>query len=116
MIDKNKIDEMMNFAKKNNINKDKVNDMLNNLSEDDKKKVNDVLNDKEKLNKILSNKSLSELLKKFGNNNEWYYLANNRYFKQPRKYEKIQRNGFKLFKFEWESWKKPTDWQRKFQL
>lgn len=70
MIDKNKIDEMMNYAKKNNINKDKVNDMLNNLSEDDKKKVNDVLNDKEKLNKILSNKSLSELLKKFGNNNE----------------------------------------------
>ena len=43
--------------------------MMNNLSDDDKKKVSDVLNDKDKLNKILSNKSISELLKKFGKNN-----------------------------------------------
>ena len=69
MIDQNKIDEMMKIAKKNDFNQEKVNQMLNNLSDDDKKKVSDVLNDKDKLNKILSNKSISELLKKFGKNN-----------------------------------------------
>ncbi len=69
MIDQNKIDEMMKIAKKNDFNQEKVNQMMNNLSDDDKKKVNDVLNDKDKLNKILSNKSISELLKKFGKNN-----------------------------------------------
>ncbi|MBQ7129004.1 MAG: hypothetical protein IJO19_03340 [Clostridia bacterium] len=69
MIDQNKIDEMMKIAKKNDFNQEKVNQMMNNLSDDDKKKVSDVLNDKDKLNKILSNKSISELLKKFGKNN-----------------------------------------------
>lgn len=74
MIDQNKIDEMMKIAKKNDFNQEKVNQMMNNLSDDDKKKVSDVLNDKDKLNKILSNKSISELLKKFGKNNGWYYF------------------------------------------
>ncbi len=70
MIDKNKIDEMMKIAEKNNFNQEKVSKIMNGLSDSDKKKVNDIMNDKEKINKILSNKSLSQLLKKFGNNNE----------------------------------------------
>lgn len=66
MIDKNKIDEMMKIADKNGVDEQTVNGIMKNLSDDNKKKVNDILNDKEKLNKILSDKSVQELIKKFG--------------------------------------------------
>ena len=52
MIDKNSLDEMMK-----------------NLSDENKKKVNDILNDKEKLNKILNDKSVQALIKKLGGKN-----------------------------------------------
>ena len=66
MIDKNKLDEMMKIADKNGVYEQTVNGIMKNLSDDNKKKVNDILNDKEKLNKILSDKSVQELIKKFG--------------------------------------------------
>lgn len=66
MIDKNKLDEMMKIADKNGVDEQTVNGIMKNLSDDNKKKVNDILNDKEKLNKILSDKSVQELIKKFG--------------------------------------------------
>ncbi len=64
MIDKNKLDEMMKIA-----DKDTVNNIFNNLSDENKRQVNDILNDKEKLNKILADKSIQDLIKKFGNKN-----------------------------------------------
>ena len=42
---------------------------MKNLSEENKKKVNNILNDKDKLNQILNDKSVQELLKKFGTKN-----------------------------------------------
>ncbi|MEE1003559.1 MAG: hypothetical protein U0L17_07465 [Acutalibacteraceae bacterium] len=69
MIDKNKLDEMMKIADKNGVDEQTVNGIMKNLSDDNKKKVNDILNDKEKLNKILSDKSVQELIKKFGGKN-----------------------------------------------
>ncbi len=64
MIDKNNFEEMMKIA-----DKDTVNNIFNNLSDENKQKVNSILNDKEKLNKILSNKSVQDLIKKFGEKN-----------------------------------------------
>ena len=64
MIDKNKLDEMMKIA-----DKDTVNNIFNNLSAENKRQVSDILNDKEKLNKILADKSVQDLIKKFGNKN-----------------------------------------------
>ena len=69
MIDKNKLDEMMKIADKNGVDEQTVNGIMKNLIDDNKKKVNDILNDKEKLNKILSDKSVQELIKKFGGKN-----------------------------------------------
>ncbi|MGN0174270.1 MAG: hypothetical protein ACI39F_07495 [Acutalibacteraceae bacterium] len=69
MIDKNKLDEMMKIAEKNNLDESKVNDIMKNLSEKDKQKVNDVLNDKEKLNKILADSNVQALIKKFSKGN-----------------------------------------------
>ena len=69
MINKNKLDEMMKIADKNGVDEQTVNGIMKNLSDDNKKKVNDILNDKEKLNKILSDKSVQELIKKFGGKN-----------------------------------------------
>lgn len=69
MIDKNKLDEMMKIADKNGVDEQTVNGIMKNLSDDNKKKVNEILNDKEKLNKILSDKSVQELIKKFGGKN-----------------------------------------------
>lgn len=69
MIDKNKLDEMMKIADKNGVDKQTVDGIMKNLSEDNKKKVNEILGDKEKLNKILADKSVQELIKKFGNKN-----------------------------------------------
>ena len=78
MIDKNKLDEMMKIAEKNNLDQAKVNDIMKNLNDKDKEKVNDILNDKEKLNKILSDKNVQALLKKFSKGNGWYCFKNNR--------------------------------------
>ncbi len=69
MIDKNKLDEMMKIADKNGVDKQTVDGIMKNLSEDNKKKINEILGDKEKLNKILADKSVQELIKKFGNKN-----------------------------------------------
>lgn len=69
MIDKNKLDEMMKIAEKNNLDESKVNDIMKNLSEKDKQKVNDILNDKEKLNKILADSNVQALIKKFSKGN-----------------------------------------------
>ena len=77
MFEKNNFDEMMKIA-----DKDTVNNIFNNLSDENKKKVNSILNDKEKLNKILSDKSVQELIKKFGKKNGWYCKQNNRNFKR----------------------------------
>ena len=67
MIDKNKLDEMMKIA-----DKDTVNNIFNSLSDENKRQVNDILNDKEKLNKILADKSVQDLIRKFGKKNGWY--------------------------------------------
>lgn len=64
MIDKNKLDEMMKIA-----DKDTVNNIFNSLSDENKRQVNDILNDKEKLNKILADKSVQDLIRKFGKKN-----------------------------------------------
>lgn len=69
MIDQNKLDEMMKIAGKNDVDEQTVNNIMKNLSDENKKKVNDILNDKEKLNKILSDSSVQALIKKFGNKN-----------------------------------------------
>ena len=69
MIDKNKLDEMMKIADKNGVDKQTVDGIMKNLSEENKKKVNNILNDKDKLNQILNDKSVQELLKKFGTKN-----------------------------------------------
>lgn len=69
MIDKNKLDEMMKIADKNGVDEQTVNGIMKNLSDENKKKVNDILNDKEKLNKILSDNSVQELIKKFSKKN-----------------------------------------------
>ena len=74
MYDKNKLDEMMKIADKNGVDKATVNNMMNKLSDEDKKKVNDILNDKEKLNKILSNSAIADFIKKFGGSNGWYRI------------------------------------------
>ena len=67
MIDKNKLDEMMKIA-----DKETVNSIFNKLSDENKQQVNDILNDKEKLNKILADKSVQDLIAKFGKKNGWY--------------------------------------------
>lgn len=64
MIDKNKLDEMMKIA-----DKETVNSIFNKLSDENKQQVNDILNDKEKLNKILADKSVQDLIAKFGKKN-----------------------------------------------
>lgn len=69
MIDKNSLDEMMKIADKNGVDKQTVDSMMKNLSDENKKKVNDILNDKEKLNKILNDKSVQALIKKLGGKN-----------------------------------------------
>ena len=76
MIDKNKIEEMLKIA-----DKDTVNNIFNNLSNENKQKVNSILNDKEKLNKILSDKSVQDLIKKFGGKNGWHCNQDYRTFK-----------------------------------
>ena len=61
MIDKNKLDEMMKIADKNGVDEQTVNGIMKNLSDDNKKKVNEILNDKEKLNKILASNTNKDI-------------------------------------------------------
>lgn len=67
MLDQNKIDEMMKTAGKGDVDEATVSNIMNNLSNADKKKVNDILGDKDKLNKILADKNIQALLNKFKN-------------------------------------------------
>ncbi|MBQ4156167.1 MAG: hypothetical protein IJD90_05125 [Clostridia bacterium] len=64
MFDKNNFDEMMK-----NADKDTVNSIFKNLSDENKQKVNSILNDKEKLNKILSDKSVQDFISKLNKKN-----------------------------------------------
>ena len=49
----------------NNLNEEKAKEMYRNLSEKDKEKINKILSDKEQLEKILKNPLAAELMKKF---------------------------------------------------
>lgn len=46
------------------IDKSKVDSIMKNLSDADRKKIEDVMNDKDKLNQILASKEAQALLKK----------------------------------------------------
>lgn len=48
----------------NNLNEQKAKEMYRNLSEKDKEKINKILSDKEQLEKILKNPLAAELMKK----------------------------------------------------
>lgn len=67
MLEQEKLNEMINLANQNGVDKATVDGILGKLSENDKKKVNDILSDKQKLNKILSKTNLKDLLDRFKN-------------------------------------------------
>lgn len=67
MLDQNKIDEMIKTANAGDVDEATVERIMNNLSESDKRKVNDILGNKEKLNQILADKNVRALLNKFKN-------------------------------------------------
>ena len=67
MLEQEKLNEMINLANQNGVDKATVDGILGKLSENDKKKVNEILSDKQKLNKILSSSNLKDLLDRFKN-------------------------------------------------
>lgn len=66
MIDKEKLDELMKMAgeKGHNVNNEKVQNLINNLGEKEKQKVENILNDQQKLQQILNSPAAQQLLKK----------------------------------------------------
>lgn len=55
---------------KNNLDKGKVDNLFNSLGTEDKNKINALLSDKEKLEKILNSDKAREIIKKLGLENK----------------------------------------------
>ncbi len=67
MIDKNKMNDLLNGTGVDENTKNQINDFVKNLSDKDVEKLNKILGDKNATDQLLKSPQAQELLKKFGN-------------------------------------------------